>query len=398
MFTMLRRRIHSIRSLALRRTPRRLSLERLEDRATPANVAVLGSTLLTSTSIRLTYRVSDVAQFAVGIYRSADPVLSADDVAVANATINARKTTWTQYASIALNGEMPIDTSHPYVLAVADPNHSIGETNETDNTGQFRKLTLAVVTHGLEPSGKLPAWLDDMAAGLKREGFAKVLEFDWAAASRLPLPGTAYYAGLRMAQQVRIAANALGNRPTDVVDVQFVGHSRGTVVISQALLSLQRFPGTRKLALGYFEFTMIDPHPAANRGTLAAGLLELRNGSGVSTIGGFSFESNSLISAAAARATLLFQAATRDPRVVVPANVDSTEVYYQRLSWSDTNADGFEFATGFNLLGEMPVNLVNLSKNPIAAVNVGEAPIHAGVGHTSVQIWYIENLLPPAGP
>jgi hypothetical protein len=399
MFAQLCRHIRSICSPGRPcRTPRPLALERLEDRAVPANVAVLGSTLFTSTSIRLSYRVSDVTQFDVGIYRSADPIFSADDIAITSATINARKTTWMQYASIPLSGEMPIDTAHPYVLTVADPHNSIGETNEADNIGQFRKLTLAVITHGLEPSGKLPSWLDDMAAGLKREGFAEVLEFDWAAASRLPLPGTAYFAGLRMAYQVRIAANALGNRPTDVVDVQFIGHSRGAVVISQALLSLQRFPGTRKLALGYFEFTMLDPHPAMNRGTLAAGLAELNNGTGVSTIGGFTFDPTNIVSSVAARATLVFQAATRDPLVVIPSNVDKAEEFYQRLPWFDTAPDGFEFTTRFNLLGELPVSLINRSAKPIDFVEISQPPENSDAGHTSVQIWYIENLLPPAGP
>jgi hypothetical protein len=381
---------------ASNRSPRRLAVERLEDRATPANIALSASSLTTSTAIRLTYRASGVAQFDVGIYRSADPILSADDLAITHATITPRVTTLNQFATVPLSAELPLDPDRPYVLAVADPNDDISETNETDNTAQFRKLSLAVITHGFETTGRLPAWLDDMADGLRREGFDRVLEFNWAQASRLPVPAAAVYAGWRMATQVRYAADALGTRPTDVVDVQFIGHSRGSVVISQALLSLQRFPGPRELRLGYFEMTMLDPHPAVNRGFITAGLAELQNGTGVSTIGGFSFDPSNLISVGLARGILRFQWLARDPLVVVPANVDRAEVFYQRLPWSDTTADGFEYLTGFNPWGELPANLINRSSKPIDMVDISAAPINATAGHTSVQQWYIDQYLPPA--
>lgn len=384
------------RTCPFKQSRRRLGFEILENRTTPANIAISASTLTTATAIRLTYHVSDVTQFDVGIYRSADPVFSADDALITDSTITAKATAANQFATISLAGEIPLDPARPYVLAVADPKNDISETNEADNTAEFRKLALAVVTHGLEITGRLPAWLDDMAAGLKREGFARVLEFNWAQASRLPLPGMAVLAGSRLAQQVRLAADALGAKPTDVVDVQFIGHSRGNVVISQALLNLQRFPGPRELRLGYFQLTLLDPHPAMNSGSLAAGLAELQNRTGVSSIGGFSFNPNSLVSVIEARATLRFQSLARDPLVVIPANVDAIQVYYQRLPWDQTTPGGFEFTTGLNLWGQLPGGLVNRSGKPVDAVDISASPINSTAGHTSVQLWYIDQFLPPA--
>jgi hypothetical protein len=376
----------------------RLTVERLEERATPANIAVVGASLQTATSLRLTYQSAGVTGFEVGIFRSADPVFSADDVPITNATVTPGTTTANQIANIALGGEIPIDPARPYVLAVADPNNAIDESNETDNTGQFRKLALGVVTHGFEPSGRAPAWLHDMADGLRREGFARVIEFDWAASSRIAFPGLATLAGWRMAYQVRLAADALGTRPTDVVDVQFIGHSRGSVVISQALSSLQYYPGPRELRLGYLQMTMLDPHPARNRGWLFSGYAELLNGTGVSNIGGFSFDQTSWFSLDVARGMLSFQAAARDPLVTVPANVDKAEVYYQRLPWFDTLVGGFEYLTGLNPWGESPANLINRSAKPITTVDISQPPIGIAVGHTSVQLWYMDEFLPPPGP
>jgi hypothetical protein len=378
-----------------RRPTRRLVVERLEDRATPANIAVVGSTLQTATRIGLTYRATDVTQFDVGIFRSADPVLSADDIPITSATVTARATTLNQVAAIPLSGEISIDPARPYVLAVADPNGAIDETNEADNIGQFRKLAMAVVTHGFEPTGKMPSWLDDMAAGLRREGFAQVIEFDWAASSRIPLPGLATLAGWRMAQQVRLKADALGTLPTDVVDVQFIGHSRGTVVISQALASLQVFPGPRELRLGYFQMTMLDPHPAHNRGSLFAGFFELLNGTGVSNIGGFSFDPTNRISLNVGRAMLAFQAAARDPSVIVPANVDKAEVFYQRQPWFETVVGGFENLIGQNVWGDSPAELINRSGKLVVVIDISKPPTNAKAGHTAVPLWYIETILPP---
>ena len=372
----------------------RLGVEHLEDRATPANIAVLGSTLQPATAIRLTYQASDVSSFDVAVYRSADGIVSADDVLITTATVTPGATAHPQVASIALGGEIPLDPNRPRVLVVADPGNAIAETNEGDNLAWFRKLSLAVIAHGLQPNGQLPAWVGRMADGLRAAGFDRVVAIDWAAAIRLPVPGQSVLAGSRLAQRVRDVADVLGTRPTDVVDVQFIGHSRGTVVVSRALSDLAVNPGPRELRLGYYEVTLLDPHPARNRGSLLAGYVELTNGTGVSTIGGFSFDPASARSVALARGTLLFQSLSADPFVKLPANVDQTELFYQRLAWDETTPGGFEYATRLNIWGERPGDINNQSGHPIDAVYIPDTQTGSTTGHTSVPTWYIDNYLP----
>ncbi len=50
----------------------------------------------------------------------------------------------------------------------------------------------------------------------------------------------------------------------DVIDVQLIGHSRGTSVVGQAMQELLDNLSSQPLALqeGYFELTLLDPHPA----------------------------------------------------------------------------------------------------------------------------------------
>ena len=47
-------------------------------------------------------------------------------------------------------------------------------------------------------------------------------------------------------------------------------------MISQALLGLRANGGPTSLRLGYYKMTLLDPHPARNRGSLERGLAEVR--------------------------------------------------------------------------------------------------------------------------
>src|SRR5215207_6268628 len=91
--------------------------------------------------------------------------------------------------------------------------------------------------------------------------------------------------------------------------------------------------------------------PARNRSSLSLGLLELTNGTGESTIGGFSLDPRNALSMSTPVAQLQFQAAVNDPRVVLPANVDAAETIYQRLQWYQTSTP-FEQELRFNIWGD----------------------------------------------
>ena len=95
-------------------------------------------------------------------------------------------------STINLAGEMRIAPARVHVLVVADPDNVIDEgAFEDNNTASFRKLALGVVTHGVQTSGTLPPWVTAMAAALGVKGYDDTIAFDWAAASRIPVPGLA---------------------------------------------------------------------------------------------------------------------------------------------------------------------------------------------------------------
>jgi hypothetical protein len=373
-----------------------LRVEEMEGRLVPADVAVLSAQLLTPTTIQFAYQTTDdPGPFTVGVYRSADAVFDPTDLLVTSVVVTELSAPDGSPSTIDLGAEMPIAPARDHVLVVADPGNVIDEgAFEANNTASFRKLALGVVTHGVQTSGTLPAWVTAMTAALEAKGYDDTIAFDWAAASRIPVPGLAAAAGARLAERIRMAADALATLPTDVVDVHLIGHSRGTVVVSRALLGLNADPGPPELEIGYTKATLLDSHPARNRASLFLGLLELANGTGVSTIGGFSFDPRYPTSLAAAVATLGFQAAVNDPRVVLPPNVDETELFYQRLPWYRTTTP-FEQRLHFNLWGDRPQDVVNLSGSAIIATNLATVPSAAGVGHTGVQFWYLGMLLTP---
>src|SRR5262249_11006844 len=138
-----------------------------------------------------------------------------------------------------------------------------------------------------------------------------VIAFNWVRASIRPRRGQATHAGDRMAQQVKDQADQLAaQHPGDVVDVNFIGHSRGGVVISRAL---QDLVGTTDPALqgGYLQMTLLDPHPASLRFSQFSSLLL------------------SKLSLTAGLATAIFEELAQDPQVVVPPNVMQVQLFYE---------------------------------------------------------------------
>jgi hypothetical protein len=235
-----------------------LRVEEMEGRLVPADIAVLSAQLMTPTTIQFTYETTDdPGSFSVGVYRSADAVLDSSDLLITSVVVSEPGVPGGSPSTIDLGAEMRIAPAQDYVLIVADPSNSIIETNEGNNTASFRKLALGVVTHGVQTSGTMPSWVTAMTMALELKGYDDTIAFDWAAASRIPLPGLAAAAGTRLAERIRLAADALATQSTDVVDVHLIGHSRGTVVVSRALLSLNEDPGPPELELGYIKTTLL---------------------------------------------------------------------------------------------------------------------------------------------
>jgi hypothetical protein len=269
----------------------------------------------------------------------------------------------------------------PYIVVVANPGGSVPESDQADdtnNTASFETHVLGVVVHGLDFNlqGRIPGWETRVATALQQvDGYQAALAFNWVRASYLPLPGLAVRAGDRLERQVAAEADQLAaQHPGDVVDVNFIGHSRGAAVISRAL---QDQVGTTDPALagGYVEMTLLDPHPANN------------------LFGPFSFFPFSKLSLAGALGVVAFQALARDPQVVVPPDVMQTQLFYENTPAGNFFRSPLEFFV--NLWGDGPGQIVNQSGQPIEAMNLTgvNAPGVGLVGHDEVHGWYLLNVV-----
>jgi len=269
--------------------------------------------------------------------------------------------------TIPLPNGLPIDPQKPYVLVVADP----GSPSATTNPGQtasFRTYTIAVVTHGGLQNTHWkygPAWEVETAAILQKQGYDSVIAYNWVAAS--DVPGRAAMQGPRLAGEILAAASQFP--ASDPVDLQFIGHSEGAVVNTEAMLALQG-EMTPQLKAGYIEDTMLDPHPASN---------SVPGQEYSVTSGPLGWLAQAEISS--------FQSRAKDPGVLVPSIVNDAQVFYEHTSAANSHGVNNDL---YNLWGEVPV------KGPAHYYNLTAAgATHAG--NTGVNQWYANFVAPTLG-
>src|SRR5262249_51214440 len=127
---------------------------------------------------------------------------------------------------------------------------------------------LGAVTHGFELGGEEPSSVGEMRDALVALGYDRhSIAFDWAARSNLPKPGQATGSGDDLGQEILREAECIGAGPNDVIDVHLIGHSPGSIVISQAATYLDpaRPNQLPQLRRSFVKMTMLDPHPANDR-------------------------------------------------------------------------------------------------------------------------------------
>ncbi len=188
------------------------------------------------------------------------------------------------------------DPAMPYVVVVAD---AAGQTSQT----YFRKWLMGVVVHGytfrdeLELAKKFDGlfetalhkldldkiaedalreklldkkavedWQLKMEQSLKSSGCydTGTFAYNWRFDSIEQLPSLLTARARELyAEVARRALDMSSRHEGDVVDVHFIGHSRGTVIISEALKEWkkQRDPALKG---SYLRVTLLDPHPANN--------------------------------------------------------------------------------------------------------------------------------------
>ena len=316
--------------------------EALEGRALLAaagQVVMIGATTLDSKGVTVTYQVEGDALAAppsLGVYRSADPSYSADDVGVGLATAPAVDASGqpstgvgVHTVTVPLPGGLPPNPEHPYVVVVANPN-APGAT-DPGRAADFRVYTISVIVHGgIQPqswSKTGPPWEETMAKSLRSEGYDLVIPWNWVAES-----GHTGAAARQIPRLAKTIDRAVADVPPgSPVDLHLIGHSEGTVIVSQALLHITE---TSALAQGYTELTLLDPHPAT----------EGIQGPQYSVEGG-------LVGGIAANEIRSFQAKAKDPIPYIPANVDDAQVYYQHTPVSLAHTNGGIY----NLWGDVPV-------------------------------------------
>ncbi len=378
-------RLRSVHCGSGARRRSRPDLEVLPDRCLLSAVAILSATQANDQTVEIDYQVNSpsLSSLTVDVYRSASPDLGmVNGVEIGAVTLSGAELTQGVHidVSLVLGDRSPgvdalaIDPADPYVIAAATGPDGIS------SSASYQTIAIGLVTHGFEPSDTAPAWIYQIAASLKSLGYNDTIPFDWAKASHTLKAGEAVQSGIKAADTIEKyidGNNSQGqpNVPADaVVDLQLIGHSRGSVVITQAMKNLQKNLAKIPQAKGgFWELTYLDPHPS--------------HGNNVAP---FSATSRSLIDAAN-----VLQRYFKDPYpLVVPTQVALAQIYYENTPVSEivsTTAEGqinpwgITYPTGIHSApgGTTQFQTLNLTT--------------PGMTHSSVYEWYQANVIPTLG-
>jgi hypothetical protein len=283
----------------------------------------------------------------------------------------------THEITVPLPGGLPPLPSQPYVVVMANPGTATADSSganasaSASDTASFRTYVIGVITHGgVQPSRwKVggPPWEHQMAMSLRAQGYDAVIPFNWVAASNTA--GAAARQAPRLDRMILQTANEFpAGAP---VDLHLIGHSEGSVVNSMAVQLLNKTnQWTPGLKAGYLKMTMLDPHPANNGGSTPQYSV-----------------SNGLLGEVARDEINAFQSKAKDPPVLVPANVQDAEVFYQHTPERLTGGSNHGI---YNLWGRVPV-LGTASYFNLTAPGISHA------GKFGVQNWYEANVVPTLG-
>lgn len=346
------------------------------------------ATTTDSHSVTVNYMISHAAitqPLTFDIYRSDQPMKDGSSQLLGSQTLgpsdDAQDLSNGNHVVRLLEGiTLSIDPLMPYIVVVANESKSVNVDSASVNTVEFRKFVLGVVAHGYELTGAytaLPTWETTIADELKTiDKYNDVIAFDWLSQSNAGQPGVTIAQGQKMAGQIQAEAHLLSTldgHPGNVVDLHLIGHSRGAVVVSQALLDLQKAAPDAVLDGGFKKLTLLDPHPANN--SLA--------------IVDYSSDTNrDLAKYVAMPRYLSFQAVAVDPQIVIPSNVNEAEIYFQHstaLEFSVFNTERY-----LNPWGQDPSLIVNQSQAPLYVANLTDVN-YAGlgyIGHSEVPVYY----------
>jgi probable HAF family extracellular repeat protein len=266
-----------------------------------------------------------------------------------------------------------------YVDAVADPDGVLQGFTIDNSQGYFHQYVIGAVSVGYKPFEIIPdGWVKPMADSLQATGYdGVVIPFArWHSGKKDPTKIVA--AGDKLAALVMDQVDGLaGLKPNDVIDVHLIGHSRGSVVISEAMTELLADDPLAQLQHGYFKMTLLDPHPANSKYGLNA-----------------DFDPGTLGSLFQKK-YVKFQDAVHDPDVVVPARVNKVEILWEQTPVSELS--GYE---GYINLWGLDPSFIQFQGSQTAVDKLdltGKPWGNSHVGHTEVHDWYQKYYIPGGG-
>jgi hypothetical protein len=201
------------------------------------------------------------------------------------------------------------------------------------STTYFRKYLLGAISHGFDRYNSewiwfdkslgsgywgIPDWEITLAKNLSAmDNYDDVIAFDWSKTCAVLKPGLAVAAGLDLAGQILRWMSLRTKHAGDVVDLHLIGHSRGAVVVTQAL----KYLVAKDPLLGgsYVQLTLLDPHPA--------------NISFEKQWADFAVDSDGKLTKLADLArfgSTHFQKTVVDPRVYLPKGIKEIDIWYQQ--------------------------------------------------------------------
>jgi hypothetical protein len=337
-------------------------------------------------SVTIEYQVNQSADAAnpiqFGVYRSSNGQFSSGDSLVDTVTLvppgnteggttvttdqsgRPATTVGLHELTIPLPQGLPPFPEKPYVLVVADPTAATAIT-DPEQSASFRTYTIGIVTHGgiQDPSWKHgPPWELETAYMMRHEGYDAVIAYNWAEQSSTP--GEAIKQSPRLARMILAVASKFP--ASDPVDLDFIGHSEGTVINTYAMVKLEH-EMTPQLKAGFIEDTLLDPHAANEH------------------VPGQQMSFNGPLAGLASLIVNDYQADANDPPVFVPSIVDEAQVFFQH---SQSTASAI-----YNLWGQVPVKTYGPIVHYYNLTDMGVT--HSG--KTGVALWYRNFIVPTLG-
>jgi hypothetical protein len=394
-----------------------------------ATIKLIKATTLDAKSVSVDYEIKGTQPYIVNfdIYRSHNQSIDNLDsiktdgnlIKLGSTPITGEQLALKEHDNVdlLLGLDLIPDTRMPYIIVVATLNNQKQQI-------YFKKWMLGAVSHGFDPSVHIspdliarlysvPQWETNMTKKLTDtvfgDGYDDVIAFDWMRTCATSKPYCAVNAGADLAleiwQKVK-EIKKIKSHAGDVVDIQLIGHSRGAVVVAEALVMLsdKLKMKTDYAAFGgsYIELTLLDPHPANNTFEAVWCSTDFRKihddsknkDVAVDCDGKETSLSTEEVQLKAYFYVYDFQDKTRDQQIQIPGGVNKIEIWFQHTpAYKFCNNDTFKpFESKLNLWGmASPKSViwsdesVKIDYNDLTNYNIDGIGV---VGHGEVPLVY----------